>query len=380
MKLEQSEEMSSIYIDNEARLDNSNFRSTKGHMPRVQSSLKGLPLDKERRSFPYAPVLISCYSRPDFLARACEHLARCEGAKETHVYIYSDAANANDTTQDIDAIVREVRDYVLSLGKKGLFASVTLMAWAFNKGSHESFAFAQDYLYERYDRLIIFEDDIMVGRGFLRYMSEALELYKDDPRVYEIASHSFPEIVRPHTYPHEVYLLNAFNPWGCGMMRKWHHAFDIRDIDHAYTKGFLANKELVAKAKKTIPHLVPMLRKMLREETRHGDALLCMYMIENDLYMVAPFENLSINIGFDERSEHCKEGSESIINQRLHHRAPRLPAPSELAFSTGISAQYEALLYDYKSQVLIPFLERLYLYKPLRFIYQNTVKKLLIRR
>src|SRR5262249_25972633 len=44
----------------------------------------------------------------------------------------------------------------------------------------------------RHDSVIVIEDDILVSRHFLRFMNEALALYRDEPRVGSISGYCYP--------------------------------------------------------------------------------------------------------------------------------------------------------------------------------------------
>ena len=129
-----------------------------------------------------APVLITVYDRFDSLQNAISNLQKNELSKQTDLYIVSDYA------YDVkhEEIINQIREYIKNI--KG-FKSVEGIFWDVNKGSFDSWYDATKYIFSKHDRLIIFEDDILVSNRFLEYMNTALDFYKDDKRIISIASH-----------------------------------------------------------------------------------------------------------------------------------------------------------------------------------------------
>jgi hypothetical protein len=103
----------------------------------------------------------------------------------------------------------------------------------------------------QHDRIIVLEDDMVTSPGFIRYMNEALELYKDDDQVISIHGYEYP--VRT-TLPDTFFLKGAdcwgwatwkrgwelFEPDGCKLLhdlyaQKLTHKFDF-DGSYPFTK------------------------------------------------------------------------------------------------------------------------------------------------
>lgn len=130
------------------------------------------------------PVLLFVYSRPAHTRHLVDSLLHNAEAAQTPLFIYSDAArDENDR-----AAVTEVRNYIRSL--RG-FASVTIIEREENWGLARNIIDGVTTLVNRYGRVIVLEDDLVVAPFFLRFMNDALEAYKDDPRVGHIQACDF---------------------------------------------------------------------------------------------------------------------------------------------------------------------------------------------
>ena len=127
----------------------------------------------------YAPILLFTYNRPTHTRRLMESLQANAEAAESPLVVYSDAAREVDD----EASVAEVRRYLHTLDG---FASVTLIERPENWGLARNVIDGVTTQVNRYGRVIVLEDDLVVAPYFLRFMNEALEMYADEPRVGHI--------------------------------------------------------------------------------------------------------------------------------------------------------------------------------------------------
>ena len=73
---------------------------------------------------------------------------------------------------------------------------------------------------QRFDRVIVLEDDLVLSPYFLRFMNEALETYKDEPRVGHIQACDF---TQAPSLP-DTFLIKWTGSWGWATWRRaWKH-------------------------------------------------------------------------------------------------------------------------------------------------------------
>ena len=73
---------------------------------------------------------------------------------------------------------------------------------------------------DTYGRVIVLEDDLVVAPYFLRFMNEALEVYKDEPKVGHIQACDF---TQDPSLP-DTFLILFTGSWGWGTwQRAWQH-------------------------------------------------------------------------------------------------------------------------------------------------------------
>ncbi len=309
-----------------------------------------------------SPVLITVYDRLDCLQNAIKYLKNNKLAKHTNVYIVSD----NAYKEEHQDIINKVRQYIIELNNRQYFKKVEGIFWETNKGSFDSIKDAMDYIFSKYDRLIIFEDDILVSNRFLEYMNNALEFYKDDKRIMSIASHTHYKNIAYKKYPHEVYIIQIFSPWGAGLWKDRYKDidFEIKDINL-----FLENKEEVEKFNTISRHMLVILKDMLEKGKKYGDVIVCYNMFKQNRYTIYPIKPLSVNRGHDGRGEHCgidkKWQSQKLINDFL----PKLI--KDIQLDPRIQRNTYRAFYSYKRDIIEKYLHKLGIHKYVRFIYKK---------
>lgn len=310
-----------------------------------------------------APVLITVYDRFDCLQNSIASLLTNKLCSQTELYIVSDHAYSKDREE----IVSKIREYIISI--KG-FKKVEGIFWDYNKGSFDSSQDAIRYLFDKYDRLIAFEDDILVSNQFLDYMNEALEFYKDDLRIISIASHRNHKDVVPKNYPYEVFLLKMFSPWGVGI---WKDRFESIDWSLEGMQDFLNDKKQIKAFNSISTHALPILLHMLENDKKYSDIMIHYNMFKKKKYTLFPIKPLSVNRGCDGRGEHCV-ADEELQNQPLTMDfLPKLT--KDIQYDLELGKKHAKAFWSFRRDLLNPFLQKIHLYKPLKYLRDKFKQK-----
>ena len=161
----------------------------------------------------YAPILLFTYNRLAHTRRCVEALLKNSLATESELFIYSDGAK-DDTQQ---AAVSEVRYYIHNI--RG-FKQITIIQRDENWGLARNIIDGVTTQVNRYGKVIVLEDDLVVAPHFLQFMNDALETYKDEPKVGHIQACDF---TQDPTLP-DTFLIKWTGSWGWGTWdRAWKH-------------------------------------------------------------------------------------------------------------------------------------------------------------
>lgn len=238
-----------------------------------------------------APIGMSVYTRIDHFRRSIAALQSNSLADQSRLFVYSDAAQ---NLQD-ERLVREVRDF--AHGITG-FSEVHVIERKINYGGTRNSFLAYSEIIERFGRSIYLEDDIQCAPGFLTFVNEALEFYKDDKRIVSIAGYK-PPFSLPRDLVGDVFVLGRVNGWGMGSFE--------RTLEMA--RSPINRKEFESAEDKTIftsngKDVLQMIERELAGVTDAGDVR-CMYQQAiNKTLTVYPRVPLTRNNGTDGTGVH----------------------------------------------------------------------------
>lgn len=160
-----------------------------------------------------APILLFIYNRPEHVRHAIASLQQNELAAQSQLFIYSDAAKDEESRDAVE----QTRRFIRSIGG---FASITIIEREENWGLARSIIDGVTTQLNRFGRVIVLEDDLIVAPHFLRFMNDALETYKDEPRVGHIQACDF---TQDTTLP-ATFLIKWTGSWGWATWdRAWKH-------------------------------------------------------------------------------------------------------------------------------------------------------------
>lgn len=172
----------------------------------------------------YAPIALFTYNRADHTKQAVESLLKNEEAKYSDLFIFSDGPKNEKTAEGVKAN----REYLQSFKReqdsfpsgRGGVGSVTIIEREKNWGLANSLIAGITEIVNKYGRVIVVEDDLILSPYFLKFMNDALEKYKDEERVASISAFLNPvEGKVPNTF-----FLRYFACWGWAT---WKRGWDI---------------------------------------------------------------------------------------------------------------------------------------------------------
>lgn len=129
-----------------------------------------------------APVIVFGYKRPQHLKITLERLAAADGANSTSVIVFIDGPKNELERSLVDETYNvAMRDYG--------FANKNVNKAGSNQGLANSIIRGVSKTLESHENVIVLEDDILVGRGFLDFMNKALYKYKDSKTIFSITGY-----------------------------------------------------------------------------------------------------------------------------------------------------------------------------------------------
>ncbi|OHB72552.1 MAG: sugar transferase [Planctomycetes bacterium RBG_16_43_13] len=266
-----------------------------------------------------SPIALFAYKRPSHTEKSLESLSKCEGADESELFIFCDGAKKQE---DVEA-VNEVRRVVKSRKWCG---KVHIIEQDRNLGLANSIIRGVTELCEKYGRVIVLEDDLIVSRYFLNYMNSALIRFENDERVMQISAHMFPVDLKIDL---EAVFFPFTTSWGWATWRySWLH-FD-QDM-----KGYNSLKKDVSLRRRfDLDGVYPYFNML--EQLRKGKVdswairwYLSVFM-QGGLTLY-PTKSFVKNIGFDGSGTHCNNSKSDFIEIETDFRVLTFPNRVEVS-------------------------------------------------
>ncbi len=163
-----------------------------------------------------APIAFFAYRRPIHAKASLESLSRCEGAEESELFIFSDGAKGEADRKSVE----EVRKLIASRKWCG---RVNIIERDRNLGLAASVISGVTELCERYGRVIVLEDDLVLSKYFLDYMNAALDRYEDEEKVMQVSGHMFPVKI---DIDDDAFFLPMATSWGWATWQRAWKGFD----------------------------------------------------------------------------------------------------------------------------------------------------------
>ena len=162
------------------------------------------------------PIVLFVYNRPNHTEKTLTALMNNFLADQSILYIFSDGPKFLADEDEIKKI-KLLRSIIR---REKWCKKVFIKEFSRNQGLVDSIINGVTEIVNEYGRIIVLEDDIVTNRGFLSYMNEALELYKDDEEVMHISGYMYPVNFKSKS---TTFFLQVYSCWGWGT---WKRAWD----------------------------------------------------------------------------------------------------------------------------------------------------------
>lgn len=161
-----------------------------------------------------APIVLFVYNRPWHTQQTIDALQKNEFANTSELFIYSDAPKNENAVEK----VAEVRNYLKTVTG---FKKVTIIERENNWGLAASIIDGVTQIINQYGKIIVLEDDLVTSPYFLTFMNEALDVYKNEQKVWHISGWSYPISANELD---DTFLWRTMNCWGWATWAdRWKH-------------------------------------------------------------------------------------------------------------------------------------------------------------
>jgi len=254
------------------------------------------------------PIILFTYRRiPE---KTIKSLQSNKISRDSELFIFSDGYKNEIDKKD----VLEVRKYLKTI--KG-FKNITIIEREQNWGLAKNIIKGVTEIINKYEKVIVLEDDLIVSNDFLEYMNGALEFYKDEKKIWSISGYT-PPLKCLENYDRDVYISVRANSWGWAT---WKDRWKTIDWDIKDWKEFKKDKKGIKRFNLGGNDMFKMLELQMLGKIDSWAIRWCYNQFKQYKYTVYPKCSKIINIGFDNVGTHNSTGFEkwnsNLCNNKL---------------------------------------------------------------
>ncbi len=180
-----------------------------------------------------APIVLFVYNRPLHTQQVLDALSKNTEAADSILYIYCDGPKSDASTKQLEKIKEVCR---IAKSEKR-FKEVQVIYRKENMGLATSVIAGVTEIVNKYGKIIILEDDLVASPYFLKFMNDALNMYKTNNDVACISGYIYPVKEKLS----ETFFIKGADCWGWAT---WKRAWRDFEKDGEKLLNELENKGL----------------------------------------------------------------------------------------------------------------------------------------
>jgi len=243
----------------------------------------------------FSPIILFVYNRLDETKLTIDSLKKNFLAKESNLYIFSDGPKGVFDLKKID----KVREYIKSIDG---FKNIKIFESKVNEGLANSIIGGVSKIINKYDKVIVLEDDLVVSNNFLDFMNQALFFYENHPKIFSISGYSF-DLPTLKNYPFDYYMGYRASSWGWGTWKYQWNQIDWKIKDYNQFKYNFLSQIKFARGGSDMPG---MLKKQMNGKIDSWAIRWCYNQYKKDLLTVFPSKSKLNSIGSGPSATHTK--------------------------------------------------------------------------
>lgn len=243
----------------------------------------------------YAPIVLFAYNRPWHTRKVLEALAQNVEAKDSILYAFCDGAKEG-AIQDEVLKIAAVRKLI---EKENRFKKVVIKIQEKNKGLANSVIDGVTEVVNVYEKVIVLEDDIVVGKYFLKFMNEGLNIYEKEEHVFGITGFKYPSLSKIKV---STYFLPIASSWSYAT---WANRWDKVNFNGSELLKVIKQNRLKSKMNFGNYKFYEMLENQIEGKNDSWAIRFYASMFLADCFFLFPNNSLVENIGFDNSGSHC---------------------------------------------------------------------------
>ena len=262
----------------------------------------------------FAPIVLFVYNRPKHTQEVLRSLSECKYAKDTCLYIFSDAAKKPAAEEAVE----QVRGIVDDPKWASFFRQITVIKAEKNKGLANSVIIGVTQVIHEHGSVIVVEDDNRVSNDFIDYMCRGLEFYEKNQKIGFLGGYTAP-ISIPEDYKHDVFIMGRGSSYSWAT---WKDRWDRVDWEMRDYKTFRKDFKARARFNAYGDERSALLDSQMAGRVDSWAIRFSYAMFKHNYYAILPVKTRVENNGFDGTGVHNTAGETRFLVKIEENLAP----------------------------------------------------------
>ena len=243
------------------------------------------------------PIVLTVYNRPYHVECTLDSLLKCDGLSNFKLYIFSDGPKDKNQIKKVNQVRKLIQKYKNKM-------SISIINRKENFGLLKNITESLDFIFSKFDKAIVIEDDLIFDKKFLKFMKKSIIKYQKSKKILQVSGYSYP-------------LENIKNPYFAKLSSCWGWA--ICSDKWVKFRKFLKNRNdqldeyIKIKESKKLKYLfnyngsfnyLSMLRNHFNNKVNSWGIIFYLYLFKTNSFCFFPPRSFIKNIGFDGTGNH----------------------------------------------------------------------------
>jgi hypothetical protein len=188
-------------------------------------------INKNFENTEFAPIVVFAFNRPEHLYQSLIALSHNAEFNLSPLFIFCDGPKNSSDHQNVER-TRAIANQWPHLNKYIIEAHK-------NQGLAESVIAGVTQVIERFGRVIVLEDDLVVDDSFLSFLNQALRKHENDLKILQVSAYMFP--IPEFLGRSETMFLPNISSWGWAT---WARAWEKFDPNASGWELLLSNRKM----------------------------------------------------------------------------------------------------------------------------------------
>ncbi len=208
------------------------------------------------------------------------------------LFVFQDGPKIDEDITEWDKVNRLIKNID--------WCDTEIVVSEYNKGLAASIIAGVAYALEKYDAVIVLEDDCVPTICFLEFMQQCFIKYRDHKQIYSVSGYAYPVSLKQAEQ--DIYGCGRISSWGWGT---WKDRWEYFEKDYELVKKLKQERETSRDLAIWGSGLESMLVDNIRGECDSWAVFWALNVIAKRGICINPYQSLIANIGNDGSGVHC---------------------------------------------------------------------------